>query len=584
MLRRLLWLWVGTLALVLCLGYFPLAPWGQFTGAVVIVAITLGALIWGGRSRVSAQLESEINATWQLDLPAAGYRQPVVLVCGDGLEQMFGGVAVRETPEGCYLAVADLAMFSEAAAALLKLRPEWVTQLSALLLVNPSQHNDMAVLANRVQIFRHQLSRMCRVTGTDIPALLCSYLPVSAVSDGTTTEQVEWFEFKAGQPSATVWHNGHSAQPLAQWVAQGESVEQTQKLYRAIEVESWAQWIAQQILPQCLTREQAIPICSPLALALTFSPVVPDLPSANLWQQWLTEKTTLNREDISNEGDKNASLPFPDPLLRLLPQQSGFTPRRRAVVYAICAFMFAGVVALNVSAWQNRVLSRQITDDLQRYQAIPMADVQAKAGAVKILRADAARLDDYYRQGTPLNLGLGLYAGERLRQPILAAIRGYVPPAEEMKIDAPAQSLQAAPQTVRLDSLSLFDTGKYQLKSGSTKVLVEALINIKAKPGWLIVVAGHTDSTGDAQANQVLSLKRAEAVRDWMLQTSDVSPTCFAVQGYGATRPIAANDTEQGRAVNRRVEISLVPQANACQGPGSVTPPEHAGGFDNQGE
>ncbi|EIS66737.1 ompA family protein, partial [Yersinia pestis PY-64] len=68
-----------------------------------------------------------------------------------------------------------------------------------------------------------------------------------------------------------------------------------------------------------------------------------------------------------------------------------------------------------------------------------------------------------------------------------------------------------------------------------------------------------TDITGDAQANHILSLKRAEALRDWMLSTSDVSPTCFAVQGYGATRPIADNDTPDGRALNRRVEISLVP-------------------------
>jgi outer membrane protein OmpA-like peptidoglycan-associated protein len=581
--KRLLWLWIGVLALVLCLGYFPLTPVGQFTGAVVIVVITLGALIWGGRSRVSARVESDINAAWLTHLPAERYRQPVVLVCGDGLEQMFDGAAVRETPEGCYLAVSDLPMLSEAAAALLNLRPEWATQLSALLLVNPSQHNDLAVLANRVQTFRHQLSRMRRVTGTDVPALLCSYLPVGVASD-VATDHVEWFEFKAGQPSATVWHNGHSAQPLAQWVAQGESVEQTQKLYRAIEVESWAQWIAQQILPQCLTREQSMPICSPLALALTFSPAVLELPASNLWQQWLTEKTTLNREESSCEGDENISLPFPDPLLRLLPQQSGFTPRRRAVVYAAGAFTLAGVVALNASAWQNRTLSRQITDDLQRYRAIPMSDSQAKAGAVKILWADAAQLNDYYREGAPLNLGLGLYPGERLRQPVLAAIRGYIPPVEEKKIDEPAAPTQVAPQTVLLDSLSLFDTGKYQLKAGSTKVLVEALINIKAKPGWLIVVAGHTDITGDEKANQMLSLKRAESVRDWMLQTSDVSPTCFAVQGYGATRPIASNDTDEGRAANRRVEISLVPQANACQGPGSVTPPEHAGGFDNQGE
>lgn len=81
-------------------------------------------------------------------------------------------------------------------------------------------------------------------------------------------------------------------------------------------------------------------------------------------------------------------------------------------------------------------------------------------------------------------------------------------------------SLQA--QTVRLDSMSLFDVGQARLKDGSTKVLVDALVNIRAKPGWLILVVGYTDATGDEKSNQQLSLRRAEAVRNWMLQTSDI--------------------------------------------------------------
>ena len=84
------------------------------------------------------------------------------------------------------------------------------------------------------------------------------------------------------------------------------------------------------------------------------------------------------------------------------------------------------------------------------------------------------------------------------------------------------------------------------------------------------MVAGHTDSTGDDQSNQVLSLKRAESVRDWMRDTGDVPESCFAVQGYGESRPVATNDTAEGRTLNRRVEISLVPQANACQLPGNT--------------
>ncbi|KMK19860.1 hypothetical protein ABW11_24990, partial [Pluralibacter gergoviae] len=122
-------------------------------------------------------------------------------------------------------------------------------------------------------------------------------------------------------------------------------------------------------------------------------------------------------------------------------------------------------------------------------------------------------------------------------------------------------------------SMALFDTGQSSLKPGATKLLVSALVGIKARPGWLIVVSGHTDSTGSPPVNQALSLRRAEAVRDWMRDTGDVPGSCFAVQGYGADRPVASNDTPEGRAQNRRVEISLVPQADACRAPGEPPAP-----------
>lgn len=125
--------------------------------------------------------------------------------------------------------------------------------------------------------------------------------------------------------------------------------------------------------------------------------------------------------------------------------------------------------------------------------------------------------------------------------------------------------VQEVPEMVTLDSLALFASGQYKLKNEATKVLVDTLINIKAKPGWLIVISGYTDNTGNPDLNQKLSLKRAEAVRDWMIKTSDIAPSCFAVQGYGQHQPVADNSTLDGRARNRRVEIRLIPQADACQ-------------------
>lgn len=122
-------------------------------------------------------------------------------------------------------------------------------------------------------------------------------------------------------------------------------------------------------------------------------------------------------------------------------------------------------------------------------------------------------------------------------------------------------------EPVRLESVSLFDAGSAELKPGSTKVLINALVGIKAQPGWLIVIAGHTDDTGNTAQNLKLSRARATAVRDWMQRMSDIANSCFAVKGFAASQPIVSNNTELGRVANRRVDIYLVPQAGACGRP-----------------
>jgi outer membrane protein OmpA-like peptidoglycan-associated protein len=74
----------------------------------------------------------------------------------------------------------------------------------------------------------------------------------------------------------------------------------------------------------------------------------------------------------------------------------------------------------------------------------------------------------------------------------------------------------------------------------------------------VIEVAGHTDSVGDAAYNQQLSVQRANAVAGY-LSSRGVTQQRMIVTGAGETRPIASNDTEAGRAQNRRVEITIVP-------------------------
>ena len=126
------------------------------------------------------------------------------------------------------------------------------------------------------------------------------------------------------------------------------------------------------------------------------------------------------------------------------------------------------------------------------------------------------------------------------------------------------------PAPVRLDSLLLFAPGSAELRPESTRMLVNALVDIKARPGWLIVIGAHTDNSGDPERNLQLSEARAVAVRDWMQRMGDIPGSCFAIQGFGAQQPVASNETEAGRLENRRVDIRLVPETAACAIPSPV--------------
>ncbi|MBO2029112.1 hypothetical protein J4734_05570 [Klebsiella pneumoniae] len=85
---------------------------------------------------------------------------------------------------------------------------------------------------------------------------------------------------------------------------------------------------------------------------------------------------------------------------------------------------------------------------------------------------------------------------------------------------------------MRLDSMALFDVGQARLKDGSTKVLINALVNIRARPGWLIVVTGYTDTTG----NKPISNCRCDARKP--CATGCYRPATFRppVLPYGAGR------------------------------------------------
>jgi OOP family OmpA-OmpF porin len=87
-----------------------------------------------------------------------------------------------------------------------------------------------------------------------------------------------------------------------------------------------------------------------------------------------------------------------------------------------------------------------------------------------------------------------------------------------------------------------------------TGPLDQAVAVFKANPKITADVQGHTDSTASAEYNQALSENRAKAVRDYFIQMG-IAPERIRATGFGETRPVASNDTAEGRAQNRRVEL-----------------------------
>jgi OOP family OmpA-OmpF porin len=76
-------------------------------------------------------------------------------------------------------------------------------------------------------------------------------------------------------------------------------------------------------------------------------------------------------------------------------------------------------------------------------------------------------------------------------------------------------------------------------------------------PGMNVELQGHTDNRGTKKFNQALSEKRAVAVMDYLIKKG-IAPSRLTAVGYGFSRPMASNDTDQGRAQNRRVELKPV--------------------------
>src|SRR5207249_8139059 len=110
---------------------------------------------------------------------------------------------------------------------------------------------------------------------------------------------------------------------------------------------------------------------------------------------------------------------------------------------------------------------------------------------------------------------------------------------------------------VELPADVLFDFDKADIRPDAAAALAKVATIIRAYPSGSASLEGHTDAKGDDGYNQRLSERRAESVRRWLADKERIAGPKLGARGFGESRPIASNDTDQGRQKNRRVEVVI---------------------------
>ena len=174
-------------------------------------------------------------------------------------------------------------------------------------------------------------------------------------------------------------------------------------------------------------------------------------------------------------------------------------------------------------------------------------------------------VDEYEKKPTSKReFGAGIAAGAATGA-LIGTLLGHAicdPYEEEAPPPPPPPVVQAPPPPpppskgtkIATVGSANFDFDRASLKPSGRDVLDGAVKTMRDNPTLSVVIEGHTDSVGSDAYNERLSERRANAVKDYLVRQG-ISSSRITTRGYGESRPVASNDTEEGRAQNRRAEI-----------------------------
>lgn len=212
--------------------------------------------------------------------------------------------------------------------------------------------------------------------------------------------------------------------------------------------------------------------------------------------------------------------------------------------------------AVKIAEAQLTLLKGIITDDLSKTPlgaTIEIADIQKNQQIASFVSNSSSgkyivSLPSGKNYGITVRKDGYLFHSENIDIPASADY-------QEVKKDIALKSLAAGNKIV-LNNI-FFSSDKATLRSESTNELQRIVKLLKENSSMKVEISGHTDSKGAAEYNQTLSENRAKAVVDYII-AAGIKPARLTYKGYGKDQPIATNDTEEGRQLNRRTEFKII--------------------------
>ena len=206
----------------------------------------------------------------------------------------------------------------------------------------------------------------------------------------------------------------------------------------------------------------------------------------------------------------------------------------------------------------DRTFVSEKNQDLQADMEQLKADYQAQIDAfnVRLATLEGKNREDQMAKERMAKEQLAAeqrLAAERKFNQLYVAVQNYF---EKDEAEVYKQENQLV---IRLKAMH-FPVGKSIIMPENYALLSKVQKAVRTFDGPRVIVEGHTDSTGSNEVNMLLSQQRAEAVSEYMIANQTLPPDSISAVGYGSERPLASNATSAGRAINRRIDILIVPE------------------------